>query len=336
MQDDSFLEEMNLVPAAAHNSGAMVHHAEKYNNITTRILQSPTITVCSEREDLEAILRQQRQSTVSPSVTVKASSRRSIETLSPILPVSDSHLKRKDDLREKISPSIKKQLKDKEKDFKNSSFIKTTKTTDKKTKDDKLKPVENIERSMDTLKVNSVSKTRTKATGSKDSRLSDGSYKENSKPDLSEDLSTDGGKEWRRITTDSIKNKELSDDYEALAMLPAIKDIVSQYTKIESAKVMTAMQIQSSKIMKMMEDLYINSQSTLIKQLILLSDDICDAKPVSDNSRLHYLVQENNRLLETIEVLNARIDELKKKADTVDDIRRENKALRFKIKELEK
>ncbi|XP_008557281.1 uncharacterized protein LOC103578106 [Microplitis demolitor] len=334
MQDDSFLEEMNLVPVAARKSGAMVNHEEKYNNITVRILQSPSDNVCSETEDLEAVLRQQRQSTVTPTVTLKASSRRSIETLSPILPVSDSHSKRKDDLRDKISPSIKKQLKDK--DFKNSSPMNINKTTDKKTKDDKLKPVENIERSMDTLKVNSISKSRTRATGSKDSRLSDGSCKENSKPDLSEDLSNDGGKEWRHITTDSIKNKEHSDDYEALAMLPVIKDIVSQYTKIESAKVMTAMKVESFKIMKMMQDLYLNSQSTLIKQLILFSEEIQDTRPVSDNSRLHYLIQENNRLLETIEVLNSRVDELKKKADTLDDIRKENKALKLKIKELEK
>ncbi|KAH0537732.1 uncharacterized protein LOC123273688 isoform X2 [Cotesia glomerata] len=336
MQDDSFLEEMNLVLPKDRRGRNSVHREEKYNNVTTRQLQSPIGTPNSEREDLESVLRQQRQSTVSPSVMLKTTSRRSIETLSPILHVSDPHLKRKEDLKDKMSPGTRKQSKD----TKYGSSVKI-KSNKKLKNEEKLKPVENIDRSVDTSKGSSVSKSRSgpKAAGSKESsRLSDGSFKENSRPtDSSEDISTsDGTKEWRRITTDIIKNKEFSDDCESLAMLPAVKDIVSHYTKVESNKVMTAMQVESSKIMKMMQDFYINSQANIIQQFLLMSDDLCDSRPISDNSRIQYLTQENKRLLDNITLLNNRIEELQKIADTVNDLRKENKILKSKVKELTK
>ncbi|XP_034951299.1 uncharacterized protein [Chelonus insularis] len=331
--NDSFLEDLNLLPPT-QKPGSTVHPAEKY--ITSRNSQSPTSRdLNSERDELEALIKQQLKSStpvLQSSSTQKTSNKKSIEkTASPItsqptinVPVPlDITPKKKSDIKDKKN-EIKKQSRD-------GKYITTkSKLTDKKAhvNEEKLKPVENIDY-IEIPKSNSLPKGRTKKLSEPKecSKLSDGSLKENNKPsDSSEDTSSDVVKEPKRISTEVPKQKnEVRGEKDSTITINAVKNIVSECTKAESARVM-----------KMMQDLYINSQMSLVKQLMLVSDDIRDTLSTNDSPQVQKLIQENEQLKNSIVFFKNKIEELQKAADSVEKVRQENIALKKKIHELEK
>ncbi|XP_033232189.1 uncharacterized protein LOC117183119 [Belonocnema kinseyi] len=109
-----------------------------------------------------------------------------------------------------------------------------------------------------------------------------------------------------------------------LGLLNAIKELVSSYSKQESSRILRAMQ-----------ELHINSQSTMIKHMLIQTEDLTkEIHPSRDTSRLRKLVEENERMREDIVILRLRSEELQRKVDESILIREENVALKLKLKEL--
>ncbi|CAL7950490.1 unnamed protein product [Xylocopa violacea] len=211
----------------------------------------------------------------------------------------------------------------------------------------KLKPIEN--------KVNSDDKeqdikddTKTKIRESrlrisesraaaKDRARRSGSCKENSQtPDVLKENSrpSDGLKEGAsqvEAAKDKTKiydtpKKTESKEIDTVALLNAIKDIVSTCTKQESTKILRAMQ-----------DLHLNSQANLIKHLLFQTDDIInEMHPDKDLSRAKGLIEQNKQLQKDIVALQNRNMELQKKLEELEFLKQENVALKMKCKELSK
>ncbi|KAK0083671.1 hypothetical protein PV325_008421 [Microctonus aethiopoides] len=321
--NDSFLEDLELVPVE-QKTGNAVNQAEKY--ITTRRHpQSIASGLCPDRNELESFIREQQKQHKSATVLLKTSSgKKSSDDYSPS---KDMYSKRKPvDPKDKIQLDIKKVNREHKTPIKLRVNEKKLKATV-----DKLKPLENVERPENLKSSLSSNEEKKRPTSRESSRLSDGSSKENSRPSESSIeavTNTEATKEWRKISGDNIikKKGDVSEDHsESVHMLNAIKEIVSSYTKMES-----------NKIMKMMQDHYINSQANFMKQLLILSDDLHQSYPDKESSRIQTLIQENTRLMENVSFLKNRIDELQKICDATEKIRQENMALKLKIHELEK
>ncbi|XP_015127322.1 uncharacterized protein LOC107048598 [Diachasma alloeum] len=310
--NDSFLEDLGLVEQKA---GSAVRDAERY--ITTRRSESPKVDFCIDFE--REIMRKQGKLSGSPGIPKK-----------PLEPAEPKHQSpRSTDPQQSpgkrlSDPKPKKPMKE----VKIITPPSKPKNSEKKVKnvEAKLKQVENLDK-LEDLKTIQGFKSRGKHLGGsrESSRLSDGSSKENSRPSDSsgDSVQTEILKERRR-GPDTIAKKSEPVDNASLTMLNAIKEIVSTYTKVESGKVM-----------RMMQDLYINSQSNMIKQLMLVTDDLRELNLSEGSPRFQALVKENSQLLESVAYLRRRVDELQKTAEDFDKLKLENLVLRTRIRDLE-
>ncbi|KAK1122196.1 hypothetical protein K0M31_009422 [Melipona bicolor] len=242
------------------------------------------------------------------------------------------------------------------KDFKKLSEQDTRKQqmkvriTERKEKpvDSKLKPIENKVKSNG--KEQEVTKDDTKAKikesrmkiseskiVAKDRMRRSGSYKENAQaPDVSAkensrppDYPKEGTSQVE-VAKEKSKACDLrkveSKETDPVALLNAIKDIVSIYTKQESTKILRAMQ-----------ELHFNSQANLIKHLLCQTDDIInEMHPSKDSNRVKGLIEQNERLQEDIVLLQRKNEELQKKLQDYEFLKQENVALKMKYKELSK
>lgn len=151
------------------------------------------------------------------------------------------------------------------------------------------------------------------------SRTSDPTKENNLLPDLPKEISSHNNPTPGRSST-----SRKIDVKDPLALLNAIKELVSTYSKQESTKILRAMQ-----------ELHMNSQSTLIKQMLIQTEDLTkEIHPSRDTSRLRKLVEENERMREDIIILRLRSEELQRKVDETILIKEENVALKLKLKEL--
>ncbi|XP_043598045.1 uncharacterized protein LOC122574466 [Bombus pyrosoma] len=209
----------------------------------------------------------------------------------------------------------------------------------------KLKPIENKVKSdgkeqvvKDDTKVK-IKESRAKISESKvimkDKTRRSGNYKENTQaPDVSvkeNNRPSDSSKEGTshvEVAKDKTKAYDLrkveSKETDPVALLNAIKDIVSISTKQESTKILRAMQ-----------ELHFNSQANLIKHLLCQTDDIInEMHPSKDSNRVKSLIEQNERLQEDIVILQRKNEELQKKLKEFEFLKQENIALKLKCKEL--
>ena len=173
-----------------------------------------------------------------------------------------------------------------------------------------------------------VGRDRSRRPGSykENNQASDPCVKENSRPDgLKETtLQVEGSKDKGK-SHDSVKKSD-SKESDPVALLTAFKDIVSVYTKQESTK-----------ILRTMQELHINAQATLIKQLLMQTDDlISEMHPNKDSTRMRGLIDQNERLKEDVIILQRRNEELQRKLEDFEFLKQENIALKLKCKELSK
>ncbi|XP_044009416.1 GATA zinc finger domain-containing protein 4-like [Aphidius gifuensis] len=314
--NDSFLEEIGLVDQP---TGCVVRGAERH--ITTRRSNSPRSVIPAEQAEWDLFIKQQKPIEISTPKMPK-SSRRSVEEINsqlktPLLRNPSETINNNNNTN-----NNKKTTKDKSPGTKVKNSAKKNKSTDVK-----LKTVDNIDQQQ--IQLNNKNRLKISVSSSDNSRLSDNSTKENSRPfDGSADSinNSDKIKERKKNQNDNINKKfNSSDGAESFAMLNAIKEVVSSYTKIES-----------NKIMKMMQDLHINSQSNMIKQMLSLSDDIKEQNLGINSGRFQSLVQENAKLLDNINYLKNRVDELQKSQEDYDKLRQENSMLKIRLCEYEK
>lgn len=317
--NDSFLEEIGLVDQP---TGCVVRGAERH--ITTRRSNSPRSVVPAEQAEWDLFIKQQRPIEISTPKMPKTS-RRSVEEINSEL--KTPLLRRPSDTvnnnnNNNHNSSNKKSAKDKSPGTKVKNSVKKNKVTDVK-----LKTVENVDQQQ--IQLNNKNRLKVSVSSSDNSRLSDNSTKENSRPfDGSGDSinNSDKIKERKKNQNDNINKKfNSSDGAESFAMLNAIKEVVSSYTKIES-----------NKIMRMMQDLHVNSQSNMIKQVLSLSDDIKEQNLGINSGRFQSLVQENAKLLDNINYLKNKVDELQKSQEDYDKLRQENSMLKIRLCEYEK
>lgn len=167
-------------------------------------------------------------------------------------------------------------------------------------------------------------KTRRSGNYKENTQAADVSVKENNRPS---DSSKEGTSQVE-VAKDKTKTYDLrkveSKETDPVALLNAIKDIVSISTKQESTKILRAMQ-----------ELHFNSQANLIKHLLCQTDDIInEMHPSKDSNRVKSLIEQNERLQEDIVILQRRNEELQKKLKEFEFLKQENIALKLKCKEL--
>ncbi|KAJ8687308.1 hypothetical protein QAD02_023102 [Eretmocerus hayati] len=196
-------------------------------------------------------------------------------------------------------------------------------------------------------------------------RCSDSSCKENTRPSIESSSSRESGslgeskKDIFRLTSDSkSKKSDCLDKTNPVSLLNAIKDLISRYTEQETmkivkhtdqevtrvlknseqetVKVMNHTEEETSKILKAMQDLYINSQSNLIKHLMMQTDELVREMSLHRSSgNMKSVIAENEKIREDNFMLRTQVQVLQKKLDEMSLIKEENMTLKLKLKELQ-
>ncbi|XP_024935534.1 uncharacterized protein LOC107274988 isoform X2 [Cephus cinctus] len=315
--NNSFLEDLDLVSDGL-NSGFAVRHIERH--VTTRNSRSPTVVAISEETEFGHLLEQQN---VTTAVTPTSSNAK---------PVSINKVTCRD---------IKKSSKETNKEVEvKQHTIKIPENKVKRHTENKRKAVENKVQVQDSKSNNqdvknkvTEAKLKLKDRGrysdsSKEQShgSSDNSSKENNKPDVSKErsLHSDTVKNRSRLSDNHAKKLEPKEIPEPIGLLNAIKELISTYTKQESTKILRAMQ-----------ELHINTQANLIKNLLFQTDEIIrEMHPSSESIRFKELVEENEKLREDITILQIKVEELQTKVYESEAVKQENVALKIKYKEL--
>ena len=298
--DDSFLEDLELVTPTLQPPIQSPKYTER--NITRRCPQSSPLENFAEHKETNVFALKQTE-TKKPKVTAT--------TTTASVSVKTTR-KKSDDGKSTESKRPTKNL--------SEVPLKLRKPTDTK-----LKPMENTVQ-LDSTK--NIDRPRWSGSSTRESsRCSDGSSKENSRPSdnsresvvshISNELALDKN---RGKQTENLKNSERFE----VAMLNSVKEIVSTYSKNESTK-----------IMRVMQEIYVNSQANLIKLMMQQSDDIVNGmKRDNDAPRVRALMEENERLRERIGALGIRNEELKKVVEELEGVKKENLHLKNRCKEL--
>ncbi|XP_072745290.1 uncharacterized protein [Anoplolepis gracilipes] len=148
----------------------------------------------------------------------------------------------------------------------------------------------------------------------------DASSKENSRPPDSVKEGT-SIKEKEKVPNKSRKSGFKIQDQDPVGLLTAIKELISTYTKQESTKILRAM-----------EELHVNSQTTLIKNLLNQTDDLIkEMHSCKDSARLKTLIEENEQLQQELAALRVQNEDQQNKLEF---LKQENAALKLKCHEL--
>ncbi|XP_014486304.1 PREDICTED: uncharacterized protein LOC106750452 [Dinoponera quadriceps] len=169
-------------------------------------------------------------------------------------------------------------------------------------------------------------KENKRSPDSSNNHSSDISNKESSRPsDSSKEIDPqDSAKEKEKLPASLRKFGCNIQDQDPVVLLTAIKELISTYTKQESTK-----------ILRTMQELHINSQVTLIKNLLNQTDDLIkEMHPSRDSARVRMLIEENEHLQQELFVLKAQNKDLQSKLEEFEFLKQENAALKLKCDEL--
>ncbi|KAF7395224.1 hypothetical protein HZH68_009274 [Vespula germanica] len=313
--NDSFLEDLDLLPSEKRNF--VENQVDRH--VTIRHTTSSPLQRLSEQDDFEKLVQQQKTESVSTKVSKLPQIRESNKKESPIKDVKSltEHDTRKQMIKVKSSERKEKGAENKLKSMENKV------KSDFREKDNKQEARVKISESKIIIKDHN----RRSGSYKDNTRSLDSSSKENSRPPDSLKGSTphvDVTKErGGRVIEGSTKKSETK-EYDPVALLNAIKDLISTYTKQESTK-----------ILKTMQEFHINSQKTFIKNTLLQTDEIIkEIHPTRDSIRMRALIEENEKLQEDLIILQKRYSDLQKKLDELEFLKEENTALKLKCKEL--
>ncbi|KAG7188828.1 hypothetical protein KM043_008434 [Ampulex compressa] len=319
--NDSFLEDLELIPGDP-KKGNSTHVVDRH--VTTRNATSSPLNRLQETTGTNLISKPRRIE--SPTITVPN-----------VGDSKSSNVKDGKDQRRLAERDVKRQM------------VKT-RVSDRKEKnvDGKLKPVENKVRSdkeheiKDDAKVKlhesrikmvenkNVKEDHGRRSGSckENNRSSDLSTKENNHPSV---LSGEGNVQGdvakektpvRKLECSMKKSESKSKD--PAVLLSAIKGLISTYTKEESTKILRAMQ-----------ELHMNSQANLIKSLLCQTDELIkEMHPSRDSERMRKLIEENERLQEDVIILQRQNEDLRKQLLDFELLKEEVVGLKLKCMEL--
>ncbi|XP_035736520.1 uncharacterized protein LOC118447985 [Vespa mandarinia] len=314
--NDSFLEDLDLLP----NEKRSFVENQVDRHVTIRHTTSSPLQRLSEQDDFEKLVQQQQKTeSASTKVSKLPQIRESNKKESPIKDVKGltEHDTRKQMVKAKSSERKDKGAENKLKSMENKV------KSDFRDKDNKQEAKVKLSESKIIIKDHN----RRSGSYKDNTRSLDSSSKENSRPADSSKGSTphiDMTKErGGRVIEGSIKKSETK-EYDPVALLNAIKDLISTYTKQESTKLLKAMQ-----------EFHINSQKTFIKSTLLQTDEIIkEIHPTRDSIRMRALIEENERLQEDLIILQKRYSDLQRKLDELESLKEENTTLKLKCKEL--
>ncbi|XP_076169050.1 uncharacterized protein LOC143147577 isoform X1 [Ptiloglossa arizonensis] len=313
MGDDSFLEDLELVPTDVKNVSpyAMDRHVtsrsatstplqhllpHKGENFHHKTEQSALTEKQSGTKELNVgdLKKLSEQDAKKQHIRIKVSERREMRSENKLKPIENKV--KTDDKELAVSDNIKAKIRE----------------TRVKISESKI-----------------VAKDRTNRSGSckENNQSSNVSVKENNRPPNCSkesasqvEICKDKGK------SNSCAKKLDSKETDAVALLNAIKDIVSLYTKQES-----------SNILRVMQELHFNSQANFIKQILDQTDELVnEMHPSKDSNRVRCLVEQNERLKEENIILQKRNEDLHKRLEEFEFLKQENVSLKLKCKELSK
>jgi len=333
--NDSFLEELELIPKESKKTSQQLDR-----HITTRHATSSPLLHFSEEDERDNVVREKEHFNVItvpsiPDIKIIDSKESSLKNFKK---QSDQNVK-KHSVNVKSSEKIEKIADNKGKsidmkikmDYNQQSVSGEHKIKLHETK--YLKPPENKDRKRRSgshkeiiYSRNTSSKENKRSLDSSNNNSSDTSSKENSRPsDSSKEASSrNPTKEKEKLANNSRKSNFKIQDQDPVVLLTAIKELISTYTKQESTKILRAMQ-----------ELHINSQATLIKNLLYQTDDLVkEMHPSKDSARMKALIEENEQLQQELMGLRLRNENLQNKLEELEFLKQENAILKSKYNEL--
>ncbi|XP_071635435.1 uncharacterized protein [Temnothorax longispinosus] len=335
--DDSFLEELELIPKESKKPFQKTSQ-QLDCHVTTRHATSSPLLHFSEQDERDNVMRQKEHfmitvPTAESDIKVtdgKESSSRNFKKQSDQNAKRHSANVKASERTEKIADSkgkpVEMTIKMKNNDQQRVSgenkiklheikYPKTSENKDRKRRSGSHKET-----------TNSTTRENKRSLDSSNNNSSDTSSKENSRPS---DASKEAGshnptKEKEKLTDKSRKSGFKIQDQDPVVLLTAIKELISTYTKQESTKILRAMQ-----------ELHINSQATLIKNLLNQTDDLVkEMHPSKESARMRALIEENEQLQQELMALRMRNENLQNKLEELEFLKQENAILKLKCNEL--
>ncbi|XP_011880866.1 PREDICTED: uncharacterized protein LOC105569215 [Vollenhovia emeryi] len=331
--NDSFLEELELIPKESKKTSQQLDR-----HVTTRHATSSPLVHFSKQDEKDNVMQQKDFMATVPSasdikiVVSKESSSKSSKRYSDpnvkkhfvSLKPSEKTEKNADskgkpvDMKIKVSNNQQSASGENKIKLHEIKYPKAHENKDYKRRSASLKET--------THSTNISSKEYRRSLDSSNNNSSDASSKENSRPS---DSSKEAGsqnltKEKEKFTERSRRSGFKLQDQDPVVLLTAIKELISTYTKQESTKILRAMQ-----------ELHINSQATLIKNLLNQTDDLVkEMHPSKDSARVKALIEENEQLHQELMAMRMRNENLQTKLEELEFLRQENMTLKLKCTEL--
>lgn len=336
--NDSFLEDLGLIP---EESKKTYHKADCY--ITTRHATSSPLLKFSEQDERENIIRPQK---VRPTMTVP--------NMPDIKIAGNKDLSSKDS-KKQLDQNAKKHSAKAKVSERNEKAESKAKTVDAKVKMDnnqqqsvtgevraKLQEIKHLKASENktvnkernrrsgssketTHSLRALTKENKRSPDSSNNHSSDVSNKDSSRP--SDSSKESGPQEPAKEKEKSANLGKLGynmQDQDPVVLLTAIKELISTYTKQESTK-----------ILRTMQELHINSQATLLKNLLNQTEDLIKEMHSRKNcTREKMLVEENEHLRLKLFAFKEQNEELQHKLNKFEFLEQEYAALKLKYDKL--
>ncbi|XP_011630687.1 uncharacterized protein LOC105422846 [Pogonomyrmex barbatus] len=335
--NDSFLEELELIP----KESKQISLQQVDRHVTTRHATSSPLPSFLEQDEKDNVIRSQKEYYM---ITVPSTSDiKIIDNKEPSLKnskkQSDQNVKKHSvktfEKTEKITEKrkfidMKVKMSDNQQSVSREHKLKLQEIKYPKTSENKITINKDCKRRSGSHKeithsTNTPIKENKRSLDSSNNNFSDTSSKENSRPssDSSKEAGSHNSKEKEKLIDKSRKSGFKIQDQDPVVLLTAIKELISTYTKQESTKILRAMQ-----------DLHINSQATLIKNILNQTDDLIkEMHPSKDSARVRALIDENEQLHQELMTLRMRNENLQNKLEELEFLKQENAALKLKCNE---
>jgi hypothetical protein len=338
--NDSFLEELELIPRDSKKT----IHQQTDRHITTRHATSSPLLNFSEQDKKDDVIRASKEhsaerisnisdtKTINTKETLSKDPKKHLDRNVKKYSANVKILERNEKIVESKCKLVDMKVKvdhNKQQNISADHKAKLQETRYLKISENKIINKDRNRRSgsqkENTHLLNTSIKENRCSPDSSNNHSSDVSSKENSRPsDSSREISSINVKKEKEKLPDKLRKQSLtSQDQNPVVLLTAIKELISTYTKQESTKILRAMQ-----------ELHINSQATLIKNLLNQADLIKEVNPSKDSARIKVLLQENEQLQQELITLRMRNEDLQNKLEELESLKQENAALKLKCHEL--
>lgn len=328
--NDSFLEDLEPILKQSKIST----QEQRDCHITTRHGTSSPLLEFSEQDERDNVTRPQKKHSI---ITVSNTFTGCKDSLKDSKKLSDQNIKKLSvnvktiEKTEKIVDSkgkladVKIKIENKQHGINEEQKIKVQEARCPKISENKVANKDRSRRSgshKETIHSLNTSSKENKRSPDSSNHSFDASSKENNRPpDSSREVNSYSIKEKEKLPNKSKKSGFKIQDQDPVGLLTAIKELISMYTKQESTKILHAM-----------EELHINSQAGLIKNLLDQTDDLVkEMHSCQDSARIKALIEENEQLQQELIALRVQNEDQQNKLEF---LKQENAALKLKCHEL--